>query len=157
VRPGKPGRVSPSPGRGGASAAAPARVSQVRANGPGGLHMKADWPDEAGTSEIGARVGTFPGEQAGTDRQRRVRYFAVQANTKRCWLCGIRLPAEQMVADGGSACLDLRWYCRDMRACTERWAPRPARPAAIGEDAAETSGTPAEQETDADAARPVPV
>ena len=119
--------------------------------------MKADWPDDAGTSGTGARAGAFPGEQAVTDRQRRVRYFAVQANTKRCWLCGIRLPAEQMVADGGSACLDLRWYCRDMRACTERWAWRPARPAAIGEDAAETPETPAEQETDADAARPVPV
>lgn len=39
----------------------------------------------------------------------------------RCWLCGIRLPIAQMVPDGGSACLDVRWYCRDMRACTGRW------------------------------------
>jgi hypothetical protein len=35
---------------------------------------------------------------------------------ERCWLCGIRLPIAQMVPDGGSACADLRWYCRDMRA-----------------------------------------
>jgi hypothetical protein len=40
---------------------------------------------------------------------------------ERCWMCGIRLPAGQMVPDGGSACTDVRWYCRDMRACTERW------------------------------------
>jgi hypothetical protein len=38
-----------------------------------------------------------------------------------CWLCGTRLPAREMVADGGSACADLRWYCADTRRCTERW------------------------------------
>ena len=44
-----------------------------------------------------------------------------------CWICGIRLPSERMIADGGSACADVRWYCRDLRACTGRWtvAPRP--------------------------------
>jgi hypothetical protein len=48
---------------------------------------------------------------------------------ERCWLCGIRLPIAQMIPDGGSACTDVRWYCRDQRACTGRWAaasrPRP--------------------------------
>jgi hypothetical protein len=48
---------------------------------------------------------------------------------ERCWLCGIRLPTTQMVPDGGSACADIRWYCRDLRACTGRWTlaswPRP--------------------------------
>ena len=38
-----------------------------------------------------------------------------------CWLCGTRLPAREMVSDGGSACADLRWYCADTRRCTERW------------------------------------
>ena len=38
-----------------------------------------------------------------------------------CWLCGTRLPAREMVADGGPACADLRWYCADTRRCTERW------------------------------------
>jgi hypothetical protein len=37
-----------------------------------------------------------------------------------------------MVADGGSACADVRWYCLDMRGCTERWTSRPATPADIG-------------------------
>ncbi|MGO9083121.1 MAG: hypothetical protein ACLQDY_29525 [Streptosporangiaceae bacterium] len=43
-----------------------------------------------------------------------------------CWLCGARQPASRMVADGGAACADLRWYCMDARACTERWTARPA-------------------------------
>ena len=43
-----------------------------------------------------------------------------------CWLCGIRLPADHMMADGGSACTDVRWYCLDKRGCTERWTARAA-------------------------------
>lgn len=38
-----------------------------------------------------------------------------------CWMCGIHLHQNQMVADGGSACDDIRWYCKDARACSERW------------------------------------
>jgi len=38
-----------------------------------------------------------------------------------CWMCGIRLQQAQMMPDGGGACGDIRWYCRDTRACTERW------------------------------------
>jgi hypothetical protein len=51
-----------------------------------------------------------------------------------CWLCGTHLQHNQMVADGGSACSDIRWYCRDTRACTERWtaARRQARAAEAG-------------------------
>lgn len=51
---------------------------------------------------------------------------------RSCWICGIRLPVERMVADGGSACADVRWYCRDMRACTQRWTRQPADPAEHG-------------------------
>src|SRR5215469_2593735 len=51
---------------------------------------------------------------------------AAPAVIRSCWICGIRMPAEHMVADGGSACADIRWYCRDMRACTERWTAHPA-------------------------------
>jgi hypothetical protein len=43
-----------------------------------------------------------------------------------CWMCGIRLPVTQMLADGGSACGSVRWYCLDVRECTERWTRRPA-------------------------------
>jgi hypothetical protein len=38
-----------------------------------------------------------------------------------CWMCGIRLQQDQMVPDGGGACSDIRWYCNDTWACTERW------------------------------------
>lgn len=38
-----------------------------------------------------------------------------------CWMCGICLHSSQMVPDGGSACDNIRWYCKDARACTERW------------------------------------
>jgi len=43
-----------------------------------------------------------------------------------CWLCGIHMPADSMMADGGSACGDVRWYCEDTRSCTWRWTARPA-------------------------------
>jgi hypothetical protein len=46
-----------------------------------------------------------------------------------CWLCGIRLPADHMMADGGSACADVRWYCLDKRGCTERWTASSTRSA----------------------------
>ena len=49
-----------------------------------------------------------------------------------CWLCGTRLPAREMVADGGSACADLRWYCADTRQCTERWTSRWSATAGAG-------------------------
>ena len=53
-----------------------------------------------------------------------------------CWLCGIRTSSRQMVPDGGSACADIRWYCKDARACTGRWtmprAPQPKGAASAG-------------------------
>ena len=39
-----------------------------------------------------------------------------------CRLCAIRLHQNQMVPDGGDACPDLRWYCKDIQACTDRWS-----------------------------------
>ena len=105
-----------------------------------------------------ARARTLHGGRAVTDQQRSVQqYWARQANVKSCWMCGIRLPTDQMVADGGSACLDLRWYCRDTRACTERWTSRPARPTTTGKGTAGTPQPPGGQATGADTARPVGV
>jgi hypothetical protein len=42
----------------------------------------------------------------------------------QCSLCGIALPIGLMVPDGGRACADIRWYCRDTMSCTERWTAR---------------------------------
>ena len=44
----------------------------------------------------------------------------------QCAMCGIALPLGLLVPDGGSACADVRWYCKDARSCTERWTT--ARP-----------------------------
>ena len=45
----------------------------------------------------------------------------------QCSMCGIALPLGLLVPDGGSACADIRWYCKDARGCTERWTTvRPA-------------------------------
>jgi hypothetical protein len=68
----------------------------------------------------------------------------------------MRMPADQMVADGGSACADVRWYCLDTWGCTERWTSRSARLVAIHPAAAETPGQRGGQETGADAAQQVP-
>ena len=60
-----------------------------------------------------------------------------------CWMCGIRLQHTQMVPDGGRACGDVRWYCRDTRACTERWtsARRQARAAGAAPGRGAVAGT----------------
>jgi hypothetical protein len=59
--------------------------------------------------------------------------LARQVAVVSCWMCGIRLHQNQMVSDGTSACPDIRWYCQDARACTERWTSgrRQGRPVAV--------------------------
>ena len=42
----------------------------------------------------------------------------------RCSLCGTTHPAGEMVSDGGEACADVRWYCKDVLACTQSWTAR---------------------------------
>ena len=52
---------------------------------------------------------------------------AMQRNRPRpleaaqCSMCGIALPLGLLVPDGGRACADIRWYCKDAMSCTERW------------------------------------
>ena len=57
---------------------------------------------------------------------------AMQRNRPRplevaeCSMCGIALPLGLLVPDGGQACADIHWYCKDAMSCTERWtATRP--------------------------------
>ena len=61
------------------------------------------------------------------------RFAARRTGVASCWMCGIHLQQAQMVPDGGDACGDVRWYCRDTGACTERWtsARRQARAAEV--------------------------
>jgi hypothetical protein len=45
-----------------------------------------------------------------------------------CSMCGIARPLGLLVPDGGQACTDIRWYCKDAKSCTERWTTaRPPR------------------------------
>lgn len=90
-----------------------------------------------------------------TDQRRPAPFPAERATVRSCWMCGTRLAADQMVADGGTACLDLRWYCRDIRACTERWNSRSA--GAIRQAMAEKRKARGKLATQAGIARPVPV
>jgi len=92
-----------------------------------------------------------------TDQHRPAMPGREPALVHSCWMCGIRLPAGQMVPDGGRACPDLRWYCRDTLACTHRWTSHAARLAAIRQGTAKPAKTPDAQAADVDAARPVPV
>jgi hypothetical protein len=73
------------------------------------------------------------------DHERLTLAPAGAAVVKSCWMCGARLAAGQMVADGTSACADVRWYCLDARGCTERWTTRPARPADNDQGSAPTT------------------
>ena len=80
-------------------------------------------------SDVGDKMPSRmpPGPRRVTSPPGAGRHGADGAGLESCWMCGIRLPASQMIPDGGHACADLRWYCRDARACTERWTARPAR------------------------------
>ena len=91
------------------------------------------------------------------DQQGSTRFWDEPKTVRSCWMCGIRLPADQMVPDGGGACPDLRWYCRDVGSCTERWTSPSARLAHARQGRAEAWKTQGGQATGADAARPVPV
>jgi hypothetical protein len=91
---------------------------------------------------ITACVQTWRGEQIMIHQHRTVPLGGEQAEIRSCWMCGIRLPVDQMLADGTSACLDLRWYCRDTFGCTKRWTSRSATLVAIRQATAETSKAP---------------
>ena len=106
-------------------------------------------------AETTERVAGLRGEQVITSRQSSP-LDGESSPVRSCWMCGIRLPAHQMVADGGSACLDVRWYCRDTWGCTRRWTSHSARLAAIRPDPpdkAEKSEQPSEQAKGVAAAR----
>ena len=49
----------------------------------------------------------------------------------QCTLCGIALPLGLLVPDGGEACADVRWYCKDAKGCTERWTTARPTPRAL--------------------------
>ena len=109
----------------------------------------------AARAEATARPVGLRGEQIMTNREDPAPFVGSSSQIRSCWMCGIHLPASQMMADGGSACHDVRWYCRDTWGCTRRWTSRPARLTAIRPDAAEPLEAPDERPTGLVAASPV--
>lgn len=99
------------------------------------------------------RPGGLRGEQVMADRQHPAPFGGESGQIRSCWMCGIHSPVGRMVADGGSACPDVRWYCRDTWGCTQRWTAHPPRLTAIRPDVAEAEA-PGEQEAGLVAARP---
>jgi hypothetical protein len=67
----------------------------------------------------------------------------------QCCLCGVSRPLGLLVPDGGQACADIRWYCKDAKSCTERWtAARPPRRAHLPADPGPAVAGDAELEPD---------
>jgi hypothetical protein len=60
-----------------------------------------------------ARADSAPAEQ-GNQRLRPL-------ELAECSMCGIERPLGLLVPDGTDACADVRWYCKDVKSCTERW------------------------------------
>jgi hypothetical protein len=92
-------------------------------------------------AETTTRAAGLRGEQVMADRQHPSLFGGESAQIRSCWMCGIRLPVRQLMPDGGSACSDVRWYCRDTWGCTQRWTSHPARLTTIRPDAAETKAS----------------
>jgi hypothetical protein len=106
---------------------------------------------ETGPEERPASPRLALAEPPATTRRDQLRPLEVA----QCAMCGIALPLGLLVPDGGQACADIRWYCKDAKSCTERWttarppgrALTPAVPGTEVADAAEAApdGAPAEQ------------
>jgi hypothetical protein len=65
----------------------------------------------------------------------------------QCAMCGVTRPLGLLIPDGGQACADIRWYCKDAKSCTERWTaarqPRRAPGPAVPGTATTGAGKPA--------------
>jgi RimJ/RimL family protein N-acetyltransferase len=110
------------------------RKGRTEAGGPsvaGVPHFSERLP-RSGIPEVGL---IMIGEQSGAAPFR-------NSMIETCWMCGIRLRVDQLVPDGGSACPDVRWYCRDTRGCTQRWTTRLNGVPDVGEAIARASAAP---------------
>jgi len=104
---------------------------------------------ETGPGQLPAGPRLVPAEPPAATRYDRL----WPPEVARCCLCGIALPLGLLVADGGQACADIRWYCKDVMSCTDRWTaagpPERARMPVPG-DAFAVAGTAAADEAPAE-------
>ena len=77
---------------------------------------------ETGPEQLAITPGPAPAKPLATMQRNHPRPLEVA----QCSMCGIALPLGLLVPDGGQACADIHWYCKDAMSCTERWtAARP--------------------------------
>ena len=62
-----------------------------------------------------------------------------------CSLCGVTRPLGLLFPDGDRTSEDVRWYCRDVRSCTERWTSALPRRSAGRSETFGDVGTAAEE------------
>jgi len=81
---------------------------------PSVMAVPQAWPSEPFPARLRLAVAdAAPAEQD----EHRLRPLEVA----ECSMCGVTRPRGLLVPDGGGACDDVRWYCKDVKACTERW------------------------------------
>jgi hypothetical protein len=110
-----------------------------------------------GSEQLPSGPRLAPAESPATTQRDHLRPLEVA----QCSLCGIARPLGLLVPDGGQACADIRWYCKDSISCTERWVaarrqpsayvPATASPALVAapKPAADEAAEPAQDETPA--------
>jgi hypothetical protein len=76
--------------------------------------MPQTWPPEP--FPVGLRLAVADSATAGAG-ENHLRPLEVA----ECSMCGVERPLGLLVPDGGAACTDVRWYCKDVKSCTERW------------------------------------
>ena len=72
---------------------------------------------ETGPEQLAATPSPAPAKPLPAMQRNRPRPLEVA----QCSMCGIALPLGLLVPDGGQACADILWYCKDAMSCTERW------------------------------------
>jgi hypothetical protein len=68
-------------------------------------------------------VVNSPAPEAGDSRPRPL-------EVAECSMCGVTHPLGLLIPDGTAACADIRWYCKDVKSCTERWTAAMQQPPA---------------------------
>ena len=109
----------------------PAALAEADARARAAARAEAPEEEEAATTPsavMTTRLDTGPDQLAVTPGPVPVNLPTVLPRNRprplevaQCSLCGIALPLAFMVPDGGQACTDIRWYCKDAMSCTHRW------------------------------------
>ena len=90
---------------------------------------------ETGPDQLAVTPGPAPTKPPTATQRNQPRPLEVA----QCSMCGIALPLGLLVPDGGQACADIHWYCKDAMSCTKRWttahAPGRAHMPAARDDA----------------------